>query len=280
MSFIKNNNALEIKNEDWHFYYNYTIENKIDSISINTANGYQKKNIEPYCSWEHILKLKVYLTVLDFDFSCINKMKWLEELFLHPIYIENYKFNFDTLINLKSINIDWNKNLIGLDKLKNLNTLHYAKYKGGNNLFVNYPDLEDLGLTQGNHKDLEMLKSFKKLKKLYLAYIPSIKDSFGLKYIYDTVEEIDIEACNNLVIEEHLPHFKKLKLLRLESKNDLKDLKWVEKLPNLEFLALGNTNVVDGDFTPVKDIKYVSMSSKKHYNYRFDISSMKIVPKA
>ena len=272
-------NALIIKDEPSEKYLEYMLSHSINSVLINTANGYLFNSLNPYCNNSFIKKLKLYITVDHFDYSCLNKMHWLEELYFNIVYDEFYKFNFEPLEQLRFISIDWNKNIQGLESLNNLTGLHFGRFKGKIELFSNYPKMEDFALTQGNIKDLDFLKYFPKLKKLYLAYIPSLKNDYGLKYIYETVEEIDIEACPNLSIVNHLENFKNLKLLRLKTKEPIPNLKWAQKLPKLEFLAIGDTNIVDGDFTPVSDIKYVSMQDKKHYNYKFDREKWKIVPK-
>jgi hypothetical protein len=244
------------------------------------ADGFTGNTILNYVDKTYIKRISLSIHYKeDIDYSGIQKMVWLEELYLTIGYDDFYKFDFSILINLHLLKIDWNKYLKGIETLINLKSLHFEKFKGNIELFSNYHNMEDFALTQGNIKDLDFLKYFPKLKKLFLAYIPSLKHDDGLKYIYETVEEIDIVACPNLSIVNHLENFKNLKLLRLKTKEPIPNLRWAQKLPKLEFLAIGDTNIVDGDFNPVSDIKYVSMQDKKHYNYKFDREKWKIVPK-
>jgi hypothetical protein len=276
----KINNLVEIKDLPVEEYLEFLKINNFDGISINDANGFSLNSIEPYCE---IINVKRFFLAINhnqkINYECVEKMIWLEELGLTIGYDDSYYFNFSGLQNLKLLGIEWNSKLKGLDKLHYIRELSLYKFKGNTEIFSNYHLMADFALTQGNIKDLDFLKYFPKLKKLFLAYIPSLKNDDGLKYIYETVEEIDIDACPNLSIVNHLENFKNLKLLRLKTREPIPNLRWAQKLPKLEFLAIGDTNIVDGDFNPASDINYVSMQDKKHYNYKFDREKWKIVPK-
>lgn len=56
-------------------------------------------------------------------------------------------------------------------------------------------------------------------------------------------------------------------------------IEWVRCLKNLEHLSLVDSKVLNGDISPAESIKYVGIDNKRHYNFRFDDSSMKFFSK-
>jgi len=253
---------------------NYIQKNKIDSIIINYANGFEGDSIEALCELKEVKKIDILL-MDNLDISCIRKMTHLEELSYNDEF--DFDLDFSVFSKLKSISFDWNKKVKNLSTLKNLEHLGMSRYKDTNVLLSNFTKLKSLSLTQGNLNSLNFLENYKFLKRLNLAYLPRLADISCLNEVSKTLEELSITNCKKL--EWHkFPELKSLKKLLIEGAI-LDDINFVKNLPKLEHLAImgAKTDILNGDISPAINIKYVGIDNKKHYNYKYDYDLKKLI---
>ncbi len=172
-----------------------------------------------------------------------------------------------------------NKKRINLNSCTMLEELIITKVDKVKDDLTTLSDLKVLDISEGNITDLAFLDDMPKLNELTLSYLYKLEDVSGLSYLSDSLEYLEVLSCKNIVWNDELKNLPNLKKIIFRSKFNFDGLKWVEKMPNLEHLALGDTLVENGDFRPAKDIYFVSMDNKKHYNYKYDHETLKIVPK-
>jgi len=128
-----------------------------------------------------------------------------------------------------------------------------------------------LDLTWSNIKDFEGIGKFKKLKRLELHYCTKLSSDVGLAEVSDTVEHLYINNCKKFIHSSELLKLKNLRYLRLNSCGDLGNLSFLSELPNLIDFRFVDTNVLDGDLTPILDhptIQSVGYLNKRHYNIK------------
>lgn len=132
-------------------------------------------------------------------------------------------------------------------------------------------NLRFLDLTWSNIKDFEGIGNLNKLKRLELHYCTKLSSNFGLAEVSDTLEHLYINNCKKFIHSSELLKLKNLRYLRLNSCGDLENLLFLNELPNLIDFRFVNTNVLDGNLTPILDhptIQSVGYLNKRHYNIK------------
>lgn len=142
----------------------------------------------------------------------------------------------------------------------------------------NLKNLKNLTIRQSKIQHINVLNDLKKLQELELTFLPKLMDVSSLSAVANTLEVLEIEACSKIKWQTELQSLKHLKKLLLGGFK-FENIHFVDHLPNLEHLSLVDSNVLDGDISPAKNIKYVGIGNRRHYNYRFDYKTMKIYPK-
>lgn len=128
-----------------------------------------------------------------------------------------------------------------------------------------------LDLTWSNLKNFEGIGQFKELKRLELHYCTKLSSDTGLVEVSDTLEHLYINNCKKLVPSDELLKLKNLRYLRLNSCGNLENLSFLHKLPHLIDFRFVDTNVLDGDLTPILEhptIQSVGYLNKRHYNIK------------
>ena len=171
-----------------------------------------------------------------------------------------------------------NKNRINLRSCTTLDELIIAKVDKAKDDLTTLSNLKVLDITEGNIADLAFLEYMPKLRKIALSYLYKLKDVSALLYVKDTLEYLEIDSCKNIEWNGELVQLKNLRKL-LSGGFKFENIEWVKELSSLQHLSLVNSNVLNGDISPAVNIKYVGILNKRHYNYKFDDETMKIVPK-
>jgi len=205
----------------------------------------------------------------------IENLKNIENLFVSS-WVE-FEVDFSSFNNLKKARLT-NKKRKNLGLCTTLTELIICKVNKEKDDLSQLSNLTSLDISEGNIVDLNFLSSLNNLKVLKLNYLSKLTDSSGLQYVSDTLEELEIESCKKMDILNYLTDLRSLKKLIL-SGFKFENIDWVKELPNLEHLSLVDSNVLDGNLDPAKNIDYVGIDNRRHYNYKFDDNTMKIVPK-
>lgn len=195
------------------------------------------------------------------------------------LYYETIKKKIDLskFGKLKWLGCDY-KEVTSLRSQKQLLSLVLYGYPSESTELVDLVGLEELVLRNGSIDSLSFIQAESKLKNVELSYLSKLTSISGLTKCKN-LEYLEIQSCKRIgdLVEtvQSLDTLKVLKLIGFE----LDSLDWVKELPLLEQLVLIKSNVLSGDISPAKDIDYVAIDNKRHYNYRFDDTIMNIVPR-
>ncbi len=173
----------------------------------------------------------------------------LRSLTIHKLKSTDFR-TFKKLTHLKRLTL-LNPSLVTLDGIENLPNLEYLEIYGNRN-FVS----------------LTPLKSLSNLRKLYLEKCSKLEDVHVLKDCKN-LTSIAIEDCKNLKDNDAVFTLYNLKLLALRNSGDIKTLDGVRQMKHLERFLIYNTNVIDGDMTPLTASDHLTVcrfTHKKHYN--------------
>jgi hypothetical protein len=115
------------------------------------------------------------------------------------------------------------------------------------------------------------IDKFENLKRLELHYCTKLISDRGISKISESLEHLHINQSKKFIPMEELYALKNIRVLCLNSCGDLDNLNFLKYFPKLIDFRFVNTNVLDGDLTPIVEhptIKSVGYLNKKHYNIK------------
>ena len=248
---------------DTNVNINYILKNNITCLSFNEYDGYTSSDIKEYSDLDGIKKIMVVSSIIDL--SQLSLFHNLEDLYCSNTFKK--KFNFQSLPNLKTLNIEWNKNAINIDSLENLKQLTLRKYNGDSNLFRSLKKLNSLSLIQGNLNSLDFLEYNRNIVFLSLAYLKNLTDIQELEYLSSNLVELELETCKKVNYGNTLHNLFRLEKLKISNSSDLVDLSFIENLNNLSFFSFVDTKIIDGNLSILKRLDYVGFDNKRHYDH-------------
>jgi hypothetical protein len=188
--------------------------------------------------------------------------------------------------------MDWRFNTIWFGQIDNNNIFHcdykdnrvtevdfnkveyamtfYFKHKGLS--FDPLPKSDKLLYLEMNwaiFKDLSGIERFANVKRLELHYCLKLENDKGISGVKDSLEFLHINQSKKYIPTHELFELKNLKVLCLNVCAPLKNLRFLNKFPKLIDFRFVDTNVLDGDLTPIIDhptIRTVGFLNKRHYN--------------
>jgi hypothetical protein len=154
--------------------------------------------------------------------------------------------------------------------------LWYFRYKGLSfELLPNSDKLCYLEMNLANIKDFCGIERFTNLKRLELHYCKKLENIIGLLGLRDSIEWLYISHSKKIRSTDEISHLANLKVLRLNNCGPLESLDFLKDLPNLIDFRFVDTNILDGDLTPL--IKHPNLRSAGFFNKRhFNLSEEKV----
>jgi hypothetical protein len=203
----------------------------------------------------------------DYHFDFLNFLTELRELSIN-VQGES-KIDLGRLEKLESLSINWRRNIQGIGNCKKLNKIFLVEYKAVDlSVLSGLESLQQFSIKTGNLKRLDGLGGNKSLDEILLGNcrsLESIKEINGLQKL----KTLRIERCTRIDDYENLTDLPALETLSLVDCKDIKSIRFIRQFPALRKLVLlGNTNIVDGDLLPAKDIKEVFHMHRSHYNIK------------
>lgn len=144
------------------------------------------------------------------------------------------------------------------------------------NSFDNLPatnKLSYLELNWANVKDFQEVEKFGNLKRLELHYCTKLKSDLGIAHLSKSLQYLHINQSKKFTFNENLLCLKELRVLCLNACGSIDNLSFLKHFPNLIDFRFVNTNVLDGNLTPIIEhptIRTVGFLNKRHYNYKDD----------
>lgn len=190
---------------------------------------------------------------MDWRFNTI----WFEQLNSSKLFKMDYKKNVvpENIFETSEYAILWHYKYkeLAFDNLSSTNSLLY------------------LEMNWANIKDFQKIEKLSNLKRLELHYCTKLETDKGLSSLKDTLEILHINQSRKFVPTDELDQLKSLKILCLNSCGSIESLDFLYNFPNLIDFRFVNTNVLNGDLSPIlkhPTIRTVGFLNKQHYNYR------------
>ena len=186
-------------------------------------------------------------------------------------YWRNNTIWFDDIPNDLFLQLNLKEEKLKKDILKDIEYLilwHYKKGKSGN--FVDISEsLVFLNLIWSNIQNFDGIERLTKIKRLELDYCVKLENDKGISKLADTLEYLHIDNSKKFVPGEEFFSLKNLRVLSLNSCGNLENLSFLSHFPKLIDFRFVDTNVIDGDLTPIKEhptIRSAGFLNKRHYN--------------
>ena len=208
----------------------------------------------------------------DFDYSPLYKMPNIKWLHCQTIYGEKEDkvafVDYSQMQGIQSLFIGDTKGHENIIDVKGLKSLCLEHVKPKSRTIENEFDgtsIENLIISQSTIRSLRGLENAKKIKRLELVYNRNLEDISTLEAVKDTLCWLDIDKCGKIRDFSVLSELRHLELLRLSGTNILPNLSFLNEMENLKFLVI-TMNVEDGKLDMCKQIPYVAIKNRKHYN--------------
>jgi hypothetical protein len=162
--------------------------------------------------------------------------------------------------------------------------LWHLKHKESS--FDNLPasnKLAYLELNWANLKDFQGIDKFENLKRLELHCCTKIETDLGLSKLSKSLQYLHINQSKKIAFADELLSLKKLRVLCLNACGSIDNLSFLKHFPNLIDFRFVDTNVLDGNLTPIIEhptIRTVGFLNKRHYNLKDDQVDRELALKA
>jgi len=244
----------------------YYREMKIDSLCVNPVRGYRVNNLEFLRDYvEDIKELTIVAPwAFQFDLSPVLTLSNLQSLTLsdtEPLPLNEFP-------QLKKFYGYWHKelNLDGCEKLELLSLSRYKSKTKDMTEFPELPSLIDLELVQTTLTSFAGISRLQRLRRLELAYLTKLET---LDDVLDLpgLQVLDVLTCKKIKNAANIRALKKLRTFKLNDCGEIPTLNFINDMPALEEFRFVDTNVLDGDLTPLLKLKWVGFLNKKHYSH-------------
>jgi len=183
---------------------------------------------------------------------------------------------FEQIEPQKFLNCDLKSRKLSSIDITNIEYAIFWHYKQKGLSFDSFPPSDKLlylELNWANVKDFSGIEKLSALKRLELHYCTKLETDAGLSVLSDKIEYLHINQSKKLQSIDEICKLSKLKVLCLNSCGPLENLLFLKMFPNLMDFRFVDTNILDGDLTPLIEhptIRSVGFLNKRHYNYSDD----------
>jgi hypothetical protein len=171
---------------------------------------------------------------------------------------------------------DWHVDNCNLDQSRELRLAHIWQFKPRTrdlSDFARTVRLESLDIIQTSITSLTGFDQLEDLRYLTLAYAPQLESLDALAASEAELRELSIEKAKRISSYRPIASLSRLRRLRLSSCAPMPDLEWTAGLNRLDFFSFVETNVENGDLSPLLKLpalESVGTMDKKHYNKKCD----------
>lgn len=244
----------------------YYRDQNIHLLGISPMRGYKIDNLNFLNVYTDVSGLViVFPPSFEFNMSPLLALSNLRSLTLSaPVRLPLTHFH-----KLREFRGYWHKELqlSGCDKIEQLDISAYKSATGDLTLFPDLPSLKHLALAQTSITSLRGISKLNLLKSLSVAYSSKLEALDEIDTL-SGLELLDFQKCPKLKQYDVLRTLKNLRVLRINGCAEIGSLGFINEMPRLEEFRFVNTNIVDGNLTPLLRLKRVGFLPKRHYSHR------------
>ena len=259
-----------IVRSSWHSELaEYISRHEIRELELNYAKGWKGDEISFLSAIPHLEAFKI----IDWKINDISPIHYLPRL--KTLKVSTYcktEIDFLRFPDLEECGLQWRAKAKSLFKCRGLRTLFLNRYSGNDtSSFSGLVGLQSLTLANCPVRDLDGLRTLKQLSFLSLHRLRKLESISGLTELTN-LETLELNFCRAIRSIHGIVKLHRLRRLELCDDDDIESLAGMESLQSLEsFLFYGSTNILDGDLSPLTQLKYLSNLSfkdRKHYSHK------------
>jgi Leucine-rich repeat (LRR) protein len=241
-------------------------EDKITSVEINDSLGFQMGNLSFLSDCTQVERISI-VCLKKIDLTSIHHLTNLRVLNTTQDY--GQVIDIGKFPQLRKCQLFWNSKLSNLQNAHLLEELILHNYKGDTfQGVVNSPFLKKLSLIKSTLLSLKGVEKFKELSTLELTYLNKLVSVEALAGL-PNLKRLDIENCPNVKTLDALSGVSNLEFLGMHDCKKIESLKPLMILKRLSTIYIsGNTDVVDGDMSPLIGRKDASIGTRRHYSHK------------
>ena len=257
---------LMIESDRLDEYVRYAKDKSITRIAMQRNYGYKLENVG-------FLEEHNFFTTVTIgeDINNISAVHYVKDIQTLSLSIDKQSVDLTKFPHLTKCSINWNNNIVGLDKENEIKLLIIWQFKPKSKNFEGLKGcikIESLEITESNIQSLNGIEKLKQLNHLETYYVRNLKNLKGLEKL-PYLKNLWLNNCPNLEgYETDLRCLKHLEQLRLNRCGDLPSLQFIQSLPKLKTISFVGTNVVDGNMTPTLELEYAGYDNKRHYSHK------------
>lgn len=218
----------------------------------------------------------LYLEIVDQEKIDMRPLDCLSNLRGLRVESPGNGIDFSCFPHLEGFSGDWHPDNCNLSLARELRHIHVWHFKPRSNDLHDLSDmtrLERLVIAQTNIGSVDGLQTLEDLRYLEIHYASHLRSLAA--FAGDKVDIREIEFSNIKKVESYEPltAIRKLRRLIISDCAPMDNLKWTSGMNYLDIFTFVNTNVKDGDLSPLLElpaIQYVGTMDKRHYNHKCD----------
>ncbi|QZA80071.1 hypothetical protein [Deefgea piscis] len=257
-------------------FANYSSENHCEIVRLIEGGGIVGLCVRSENNW--------VFDGLDFLADCSNLMHLIiyatGKLVVDPIYeLKNLK---SLVFNNVKCSLDFSRleklsvfsthdGLVSCENIKHhqLEELIIWGYRGRSNDLSDLPqfsNIKKLTIIRSNVFNLNGLSSFEWLISIELHFMKNLESISHLNLPF--LQYLTLENCKKIADYSPLSNNKALLDLKIHESAAMANLEFVRDLPKLRSFRFINTNVINGDLSPLIGLEDVCFTQKKHFSYK------------
>lgn len=235
-----------------------------DGLYISGAHGFTRRDLNFLKDYPDIQRLEIRHA----DSLQIGGLAYLKQL--RHLWIEDNQQPLDLswFPHLRSLVIDWDRNIAWPNRLETLEHLSISRYRPKSKDFTElpeFPSLKSLQVIQSPIHSLAGLERFGRLRYLNLAYCTKLERIGELSC--ESLRALELDVCRKISDHAHVATLPRLELLKMTHCGQMPSISFVKSMPRLKWFIFAYTHVLDGDMTPCLGLEVVSFDDKKHYSH-------------
>jgi protein phosphatase 1 regulatory subunit 7 len=156
---------------------------------------------------------------------------------------------------LTSAWMEWHPKLMITDVCTSIRTLALHKYRPKHkdiSELANLPHLEDLSIIQSPIVAIDGIQRYGMLRRLELSYLSKLERLGAIRELHAAnLELLECEMCKRIKDHGEVRVLASLRRLRFNACGDMASIAFLKDLENLEDFRFVESNVVDGDLSPL-----------------------------
>ncbi|MBZ9689682.1 hypothetical protein G9F72_025730 [Clostridium estertheticum] len=249
-------------------YVEYINKSDLKAIGINDFY-YKLRDMDFLNECPNVDEVNIISPLLR-NFDGLLKLKNLLRLTINEH--EGGELDISKLYKLEYFMGDCNKYLKGVENAANLKTLSLSKYNPKNKNIEELSklcNLELLQIVQTQITSIKGIRNLKKINRLEIFRAPKLEYIDEIEEISDSLRILSFGKCKNLRNHEYVKCLKNLESLTFNECREIPSIDFIREMPKLKDFIFVDTNVIDGDLSPLIGFEYSGFFDKKHYSHKF-----------